>query len=386
VSGLRILLVDNLIAYRQKTKGWIVEAGARAEDVLEAGTGAEALEVIAHHNYDVDIVVCEWDDENVNAEELVHQLRNNLSATQIGFVALCGNDPGAIRAAKGAGVSEVVVKPVTPVELLKALSLARRQLKPRSDKTRQRLQQAASVRTKSKGLSSTIAAGLRAAGKLGKYKLGSVIATGNYLDRLYWIESGTVFVRETRGDGTTLEYRVTPGRFFGEAAFAGETIVTLRAVNESEAIVGWQEKEAVLQTMQKLPILSHYFKTITADRYRNNVVVELPDEGIAGGLNGTLESLPFPDVMQMMVVSKKTGVLRIDSGGESALLHIACGVLRHAELGPRTGEEVVYRVVSWAGGRFAFAPRPAVEGPVTIQKDANFLLMEGMRRRDAGSK
>lgn len=386
VAMMRVLLVDNLIAYRQKMKGWILEIGSRADDVLEAGTGEEALEMLAHHNYEVDAIVCEWDDDGVNGAGLVEALRKNPATARIGFVAMCGNDPAAIRAAKGFGANEVVVKPVTPVELLKSLSDIQKTMKPRTDETRKRLQEAASVRPQSTKLSSTIASELRGAGKLGKYRREGIIANGPFLNRIYWIESGTVFVREKRGDGTEIEYRATPGKFFGEAGFVGETIQHLYAVAETECIVGWQEKEAVAQTMARLPILQHYFKTITADRYRNNVVVEAPEEAAPGVFKGTLESLAFPDLMQMMMGTKKTGTLRIDSGGEVATLHLVGGALRHAELPPRAGEDVVFRVVTWADGRFIFTPGPAFQDPPSITRDATMLLMDALQRRDAGGK
>ena len=385
VAMMRVLLVDNLISYRQKMKEWIVDIGGRLDDVMEAGTGEEALELLAHNNYSVDVVVCEWDDESVNGAGLVESLRKNPVTARIGFIAMCGNDPAAIRSARGAGASEVVVKPVHQVDLLKALSDVQKTLRPRTDDTRKRLQAAASVRPQSTKLSSTIAAELRNSGKLGKYKRESLIADGPFRNRLSWVESGCVFVREKRGDGNEIEYRATPGKFFGEAAFAGEPIVSLHAVAETECIVGWQEKDAVAQTIQRLPILQHYFKTITAERYRNNVVVELPEEAGAGALKGTLESLPFPDLMQMMTATKKTGILRIDSGGEVAGLHLSGGSLRHAEIGLKTGEDVIYRIVTWAGGRFLFTPHLPENSPVTIQRDSTALLMEGLRRRDTGA-
>lgn len=339
------------------------------------------MEVLRGVNFDVDVLVCEWDDESVGGGDLVVQLKNNAATSRIGFVAMVGNDAAAIREAKAAGVTEVLVKPITPVAMLQALSTIQKTLKPRTEETRKRQQAAASIQPQSTKLSSTIASELRGAGKLGRYKLGGVIAAGPSKRRLYWVESGTVFVRELRSDGTQVEYRATPGRFFGEAAFVGEEITELRAVTESEVIVGWQEAEAVGQTMVRLPILQHYFRTITVERHRNNVVIDLQDES-PGAIGGTLESLPFPDLMQMMTVTKKTGVLKIESAGDQAVLHIYGGALRHAELGRIQGDEVVFRVVLWAGGRFLFGPQPGLKGPQTISTDVNFLLMEGIRRKE----
>jgi CheY-like chemotaxis protein len=386
VALLRVILVDNLASWRAKMKAWITEIGAKADDVLEASTGEEALELMAHEQYNIDAIIAEFDDESVNAADLVVQIRSKPETDRIGVIAMVGNDPSAIRQAKSSGANEVLVKPVTPVALLSALSAVQRILKPRTDDTRRRHQEAASQRPQSTKLSSTIAQELRAAGKLGKYsKLGAVIAAGAFLNRLYWVEQGTIFVRETREDGTVVEYRATPGRFFGEAAFVGEKLVELRAVTESVVtILGWQEAAAVAQTMQRLPILTHYFKTITTERHRNNAVGDMPDESASGGMNGSLESLSFPDLIQMMVVTKKTGILRIESGGENASLHLYSGVLKHAESGSRQGDPVIFRICTWAGGRFSFSPQPGLKGPQTVLGDANFIIMEGLRRRDLG--
>ncbi|KAF0244895.1 MAG: response [Planctomycetota bacterium] len=387
VALLRVLLVDNLASWRAKMKSWITEIGAKADDVLEASTGDEALELIAHEQFNVDAIVAEFDDESVNASELLAQIRSKKETAQIGFVAMCGNDPAAIREARSSGANEVLVKPVTVVTLLSALSAIQRTLKPRTDDTRRRLQEAASQRPQSTKMSSTIAQELRAAGKLGKYsKLGAVIAAGPFLNRLYWVEQGTIFVRETRADGTVVEYRATPGRFFGEAAFVGEKLLDLRAVTETPlTILGWQEAEAVAQTMQRLPILTHYFKTITTERHRNNTVGDMPDESAMDGMNGSLESLPFPDLIQMIGVTKKTGTLRVDSAGDSALLHVYGGIVKHAECGNRQGDSVLFRICTWAGGRFSFSPQPDLQGPHTVMGDAGFVIMEGLRRRDAGT-
>ncbi|MEK7467274.1 MAG: DUF4388 domain-containing protein [Planctomycetota bacterium] len=386
VALLRVLLVDNLASWRAKMKGWITEIGAKADDVLEASTGEESLELIVHEQFNIDVVVAEFDDESVNAVELLQQLRSKPETARVGFIAMCGNDPAALREARSVGANEVLVKPVTPVTLLSALSAVQRTLKPRTDDTRRRFQEAASQRPQSTKLSSTIAQELRSAGKLGKYsKLGAVIAAGAFLNRLYWVEQGTIFVRETREDGTVVEYRATPGRFFGEAAFVGEKLLELRAVTESPlTILGWQEAEAVAQTMQRLPILTHYFKTITTERHRNNAVGDMPDESAAGGMNGSLESLSFPDLIQMMVATKKTGILRVDSAGESALLHLYAGVLKHAECGSRQGDAVIFRICTWAGGRFSFSPQANLQGPHSVLGDANFVIMQGLKRRDEG--
>lgn len=386
VAMLRVVLVDNLASWRTKMKGWITDVGAPADDVLEASTGDEALELIAHEKFNVDVVVVEFDDETVNGEGLIAQLKAKPETDRVATIAMVGNDPNAIRAARGAGATEVVVKPVQVISLLGALSQVQRNLKPRGVETKRRMQEAASTRPQSTKLSSAIAQELRGAGKLGKYsKLGAVIAAGPFLNRLYWVEQGTVFVRETREDGTVVEYRATPGRFIGEAAFVGETIQELRAVSETPVtIIGWQEAEAVAQTMQRLPILAHYFKTITIERHRNNTVGEIQDESSSGGMAGSLESLPFPDLMQMMGVTKKTGVLRVDSGGEVAILHLYGGALKHAESGGKQGDPVLFRILSWAGGRFQFSPQPNLQGPQTVMGDANFIIMEGLRRRDQG--
>lgn len=384
IALLRVVLVDNLAAWRAKMKGWITEVGTKADDVLEASTGEEAIELIAAQEYAVDVVLCEWDDDTVGGAEMVVKLKSNPATTRIAVIAMCGNDPAAIREAKSAGCAEALVKPVNPVSLLQALSAAQRTLKPRGQDTKKRLQAAASQHPQSTKLTSTIASQLRSGGKLGKYRLGALIAAGAFRNRLYWVEQGVVFVRETRGDGTVVEYRATPGRFFGEAAFVGERIAELRAVAETEVIVGWQEQDAVGNTLVKLPILSHYFKTVTIERHRNNVVADIAVEANTGAINGTLESLPFPDLMSMMIATKKTGRLWVDSGGERAELHLYSGAVRHGEVGELQGDEVIYRLCTWAGGRWTFNPVADLEGPQTIQADANFLLVEGLRRRDAG--
>jgi len=73
-----------------------------------------------------------------------------------------------------------------------------------------------------------------------------------------------------------------------------------------------------------------------------------------------------------------------DRVGETALLHIYSGVVKHAEWASRTGDSVLFRICTWAGGRFSFVPKAGLQGPHTVQGDANFVIMEGLRRREQG--
>jgi hypothetical protein len=127
----------------------------------------------------------------------------------------------------------------------------------------------------------------------------------------------------------------------------------------------------------------------------------------AASLQGSIGDLALPDVLQLLDLGRKTGVLvvrRADDGTEGALVLVEGRVsgaavrepgaaesrgalvsraLRHAAA---VTEAAVYEVLSWRDGTFAFAPLDAAATPAAreagrgISVDA--LLMESARRDD----
>ncbi|HEY4117666.1 MAG TPA: DUF4388 domain-containing protein [Byssovorax sp.] len=120
------------------------------------------------------------------------------------------------------------------------------------------------------------------------------------------------------------------------------------------------------------------------DGVASRVISAVPRESRASieqELRGNLEQMPVADLLQMLSMNRRSGVLSIvtKSGpGEVRLVdgEVADAVFRRVE-----GEKAFYRLLAEHDGRFAFSPAE-VPGPRRITAPTSALLMEAMRQVD----
>jgi Domain of unknown function (DUF4388) len=99
-------------------------------------------------------------------------------------------------------------------------------------------------------------------------------------------------------------------------------------------------------------------------------------------LEGSIRQFSLPDIVQFLSAASKTGKLGLvdDSAAEGAIF-FDDGVVVHAEVGARDGEEAFFELVRWRDGSFDFSPG---EPPPrkSVHQHSTILLMEGARRND----
>lgn len=107
-------------------------------------------------------------------------------------------------------------------------------------------------------------------------------------------------------------------------------------------------------------------------------------------LEGTLQDMSLPDLFQVFRMGPKTGVLLLVGGPEHGVIYVADGRPVDAAVvrgGERTvvseHDDAVIHMLLWEDASFTFRHDPATrERAVRIVHDAEWLVMEGMRRRD----
>jgi len=105
--------------------------------------------------------------------------------------------------------------------------------------------------------------------------------------------------------------------------------------------------------------------------------------GEAGAVSGSLEQISMADLLQIFSLNRRSGSLQLGGGPEdqTAEVFLHEGRIEEATVGPARGEKALYRLLSWAGGRFSFIPdRRAPSASLSASTDS--LLMEGMRQGD----
>jgi CheY-like chemotaxis protein len=104
-------------------------------------------------------------------------------------------------------------------------------------------------------------------------------------------------------------------------------------------------------------------------------------KGEARPIEGGLEQLPLPDLLQILAVNHRTGRLLLTHGALRGELALAMGMPVNARLGRVEGEKALFRLLGWSEGTFEFHPGPAPERAL-ISRTIEDALMEGMRQND----
>ena len=109
---------------------------------------------------------------------------------------------------------------------------------------------------------------------------------------------------------------------------------------------------------------------------------EAPGETV---LRGSLTQMNVIDLLQSLELGRKTCALTLTTNGDRCELFFTDGQINHAAYGPLTGDEAVYKVLTWTGGTFTidFAARSPQQ---TITRSTQGLLMEGLRLLDESNR
>lgn len=108
---MKILIVDDSRVMRQIVTRTLRQAGYDDHDVVQAGNGVEALEVMADE--EPDLVLSDWNMPEMTGIELLRALRGQGDTTPFGFVTSEGS-PEMRERAENAGAMFLIAKPFTP--------------------------------------------------------------------------------------------------------------------------------------------------------------------------------------------------------------------------------------------------------------------------------
>lgn len=96
---------------------------------------------------------------------------------------------------------------------------------------------------------------------------------------------------------------------------------------------------------------------------------------------GDLEKMSIGEVVQTITLTRKNGRLLVVNGAKRGEVYFQDAMVTYADVDRKKGEEAVYRLLAWKNGQFKF-DSGALAKTRNLQKSAEGLLMEGMRRLD----
>lgn len=208
------------------------------------------------------------------------------------------------------------------------------------------------------------------------YQAGQTIfKAGDPVDFLYVVTLGDVELIPYDGGPTEVSRE---GEAFGELPFmSGEgSKHTARAHSLTQVIALPRQKLTELVSHQ--PRMSQYLSALVARRSKQ---LNRPAATATTEFAGSLTSMSFADVLQLLQVGRKTGHLELEQGGQKGTIGLEGGEVRVASVGALAGDEAFYQMAAWKGASFGFMTKPKV-GPANITMPTMPLLMEAMRRVD----
>lgn len=121
-------------------------------------------------------------------------------------------------------------------------------------------------------------------------------------------------------------------------------------------------------------ILPDITKVITVGRLKTM------SENISG-FQGAVAGLSLTDVIQLKGHNKYTGAITVEYGDSQGVIYFVDGEIIHAEQGGESGEQAIYQIIKWPGGKFNIHPE-MTSNVCTIHYRTDFLLLEALRRMD----
>lgn len=100
------------------------------------------------------------------------------------------------------------------------------------------------------------------------------------------------------------------------------------------------------------------------------------------GLAGDASQIPIPDILTMLELTRKSGVLHVSVGNASGRIVLEEGRVSHAEVGNLLGEDAFFALIQYHGGLFRFEPG-ASDGRQTINLRVSEMLMNSAVREDS---
>ncbi|GEJ55889.1 DUF4388 domain-containing protein [Anaeromyxobacter diazotrophicus] len=159
----------------------------------------------------------------------------------------------------------------------------------------------------------------------------------------------------------------------------GVRVTRARVAEGDRVLLG----QSILKVVAREPAPAQTAEEVRAGLERASVTAE-PRR--AAAMQGRIEEVPLPDLLQLFGTSRKTGLLVVQGDGHAAEVRldkgrvVGCVIDGREEL---AAEKSFYRLLGWSHGHFELKPAaPGGAGLRPIAASMEGLLMEGMRQTD----
>lgn len=182
----------------------------------------------------------------------------------------------------------------------------------------------------------------------------TLLHRGDTGKNLFILVSGKVAVLDAEGG---ILDTMEGGDVFGEMSLiSGEPVnATIRAMQETQML--YLDGRAFIRMLRTYPAMQMYFAKLLSQRltHRLQKANLARNETPGSGLSGSLAATPIPELLQMLKMGDKTGLLAFAFPGGKAAISLIHGELVAARYGSDRGKEALYKILRESEGRFVYS-------------------------------
>ena len=377
---MRILLADDSRAMRTLYRTVLDRIGHPSGTLFEAKEGREVLAALQNQDTPVDIIVFDWDLPGMDGPALMGQLKTLGLVGKVSVLFSVNRQqrallPQAVRS----GAAESIERPFTE-EMFEKKFRALRPLSIRDGGSSKGLRAVPSMPETDQGQpflarvpSAMVDDLLKLADEREHFTGAVLLRAGQICDSLHIVMRGQV---ELSSGGRTM--RTTgEGDLFGEFSFMMSEPSGYTATAKTPVHTASLSKARIADLLRKHPSLHNHISSLTS-RHKD-VMTARATTIVQSDFKGTFDTMPFANVIQILSIGRKTGVLGIRQEELSGGIYLDNGEAVHAWTGDSEGEEAFYSLSGWTEAKFAFNSMRREERR-TLTKATITLLMEAMRR------
>jgi CheY-like chemotaxis protein len=103
-------------------------------------------------------------------------------------------------------------------------------------------------------------------------------------------------------------------------------------------------------------------------------------------LAGSVDHLSLPDLLQILALNGRSGVIYLQTVGAEGEVHFDGGKVTHAWAGNVSGRKALYRMLGWVDARFRVMPGDGISRERSVDQQIDTLMMNGMVSLDVWNR
>jgi CheY-like chemotaxis protein len=382
---MRVLLADDSPAMRTMFRTVLEKLGHASKDIVEAKEGREVLRALQNPLSPVDLVVYDWDLTGMDGLGLMsqlHQLGQNENVSVL--LSVNRQQRTLLPQASKLGPCDAIDRPFTEEMCEAKLRSMGKVVEVKRAESSRRLRAVAPMPTPAVAsesgmpflvrLPSAVMGDLLKLADERRHEPGTVLLkSGRVCEALHIVTRGQV---DLWSDGRVAR-TVGEGDPFGEFSFMMSEPSTYTAQAKTVVLTASLSKARISDLLRKHPGLDQHFSSMM-NRHKE-VMSARATTMMQSDFKGTFDTMPFANVLQILNVGRKSGVLGFRQGELSGGIYLDQGEAVHAWTDEAKGDQAFYVLATWAKAKFAFNSARR-ETEKTLSKPTLTLLMEAMRR------